>query len=203
MGRYCSDCGDYLDASEFSNNQWRRGDGYSRCRDCVGRPCADCGRLKKSEDYSLNQWRKGEGYSRCDECVNTGCECQICGRYFNNRNNLNMHMQVHRPRNVACPVCGDCRFATGANAVQHVESGYCTGCRGQDNARQQIYDFASGQRKMNQYMTPMLEYDGYGSNQVPDFPYQCQPCGKMFRHLSQLLQHQDQKHNNRMALTNY
>lgn len=106
-----------------------------------------------------------------------------------------MHMQVHRPRNVACPICGEQRFRSGANAVQHVESGYCTGCRGQDNARQQIYEYARRQSSMQPFLngTPMLTYgDNYSS--VPDLPYQCQQCAKSFRQLSQLLQHQDQKH---------
>lgn len=58
-----------------------------------------------------------------------------------------MHLQVHRPRNDACPICGDRRFRSGANAVQHVESGYCSGCYSTDgdNDRQQIYNFARSQ----------------------------------------------------------
>lgn len=106
-----------------------------------------------------------------------------------------MHMQVHRPRSVACPICGEQRFRSGANAVQHVESGYCTGCRGQDNARQQIYEYARRQSGMQPYLngTPLLTNGGY-NNSVPDFPYQCTVCAKSFRQLSQLLQHQDQKH---------
>ena len=94
-------------------------------------------------------------------------------------------------------VCGETRFRSGANAVQHVESGYCTGCKGQDNARRQIYDFAQAQRGMRPYLTgtPMLT-NGSGSSGVPDKPYQCPQCAKSFRHLSQLMQHQDQKHGN-------
>ena len=108
-----------------------------------------------------------------------------------------MHMQVHRPRSVACPICGDRRFRTGANAVQHVESGSCSGCQGRDNARRQIYNFARQQQSMQGFMngTPLLTNGGnnYG---VPDYPYQCPECYKSFRQLSQLMQHQDQKHNN-------
>jgi hypothetical protein len=89
-----------------------------------------------------------------------------------------------------------CSFRSGANAVQHVESGYCSGCRGQDNARQQIYDYARGQRGMQRFMgeTPLLTWNGM-NNGVPDLPYRCPECNKSFRQLSQLLQHQDQKHN--------
>lgn len=109
-----------------------------------------------------------------------------------------MHMQVHRPRNVACPICGEARFKSGANAVQHVESGYCSGCRGKDLARSQIYNFAQNQPAMRRFMTdtPMIADGNSYDDDVPDFPYHCPECTKSFRQLSQLLQHQDQKHNN-------
>jgi DNA-directed RNA polymerase subunit RPC12/RpoP len=173
MGRVCAACDCYLSCSSFSRNQWMKGDGYTRCYDCVDN----------------NQW----------EPPAPSYQCTTCNRVFNSQNELNMHQQVHRPRNVACPVCGDRRFRSGANAVQHVESGYCSGCPGQGNARQQIYNFASKQNKMHQYMTevPMLTYNGYETNnEVPAFPYECRECFISFRQLSQLLQHQDQKHGN-------
>ncbi len=168
MGRYCSECDEWCSCKQFSRNQWDKGDGYSRCKSCVG------------------------GWAQPQQI---NFQCGECYRQFNSQNELNMHMQVHRPRNVACPICGEQRFRSGANAVQHVESGYCSGCRGQDNARQQIYEYARRQSGMQPFLngTPMLTYgDNYSS--VPDFPYQCRECAKSFRQLSQLLQHQDQKH---------
>jgi len=169
----------------------------------MGRYCSECQEFCQPGDFSRSQWCKGQGFSRCIDCVNTPCSCQTCGRDFNSQNQLKMHMQTHRPRTVACPICGDSRFASGANAVQHVESGSCTGCLGKDNARRQIHKFVSRKSQMNSFMTPMLEYGGYGANVVPEFPYHCAPCNKKFRQMSQLLQHQDQKHNNRLSLTNY
>merc|ERR1719228_2092048 len=53
-------------------------------------------------------------------------------------------MQVHRPRNIPCVVCGERRmFRYATNMVQHVESGacICSGCRGRDEARKKIHDF--------------------------------------------------------------
>lgn len=35
MGRTCADCDDYCDDWEFSNNQWNKGNGYSRCMECI------------------------------------------------------------------------------------------------------------------------------------------------------------------------
>eukprot|EP00538_Stauroneis_constricta_P011852 CAMPEP_0119562582 /NCGR_PEP_ID=MMETSP1352-20130426/20900_1 /TAXON_ID=265584 /ORGANISM="Stauroneis constricta, Strain CCMP1120" /LENGTH=172 /DNA_ID=CAMNT_0007611019 /DNA_START=145 /DNA_END=663 /DNA_ORIENTATION=- len=170
----------------------------------MGRTCWECGDWKERYDFSGNQWRKGEGSSRCTDCVHgVTYQCHECYRTFNTQNQLNMHMQTHRPRNVSCPVCGETRFRSGANAVQHVESGFCSGCPGADNARQQIYDFASSKSHMRRYMTdvPQLEYGDYDyDNSVPDKPYYCPQCGSSFRQLSQLLQHQDNKHGNRMRL---
>lgn len=170
----------------------------------MGRYCAECEYYEPSDKYSNNQWAKGEGYSRCMDCV--GYVCNECKRVFRNQNELNMHLQVHRPKTVSCPICGDTRFGSGANAVQHVESGFCRGCRGADNAREQIYKFASNQRTMGRFMAnaPRLTNGGNWEDvSVPDFPYNCPDCSKQFRHLSQLLQHQDQKHNNSRLMLRY
>jgi len=173
MVRYCSNCNRYCEPSAFSSNQRRKG-ADSRCKDCVG----------------------GRHYGGS---ASPSFSCGTCGGNFNSQNELNMHMQVHRPRDVACPVCRETRFRSGANAVQHVESGYCTGCVGQDNARRAIYDYASQQGQMRPYIShiPMLTNGSYGGGNVPDYPYSCPQCvNKSFRQLSQLLQHNDQKHNN-------
>ena len=148
----------------------------------MGRTCASCGYSCSRGEFSANQWSKGEGYSRCRDCVEGNgvptavYECEECQRTFNSSNELNMHRQIHRPRNVSCPLCGLRNFRSGANAVQHVESGYCTGCIGQDNARQRIYEFASTRQEMRSMLSnaPMIK-DGYNSGQraVPNNPYQC------------------------------
>ena len=175
----------------------------------MGRSCDSCGEHKTNSNFSRNQMMKGSD-ARCKDCVDRGgsggyvnvpvsYQCQQCSRLFSDSNQLEMHMQTHRERNVACPVCRETRFRSGANAIQHVESGYCTGCTGQDNARQQIYEFAARQGKLRGYMTgtPMLTNGNNGPyGTVPDLPYCCPDCSKSFRQMSQLLQHQDNKHRN-------
>ena len=85
------------------------------------RYCAECGDWCTNRGFSRSQWMKGDGYSRCVNCV-------------------------------IPTLCGEKHFKCGANMVQHVESGYCKGCEGGDRARQQIYEFAQRQRKMQPYM---------------------------------------------------
>mmetsp|Transcript_16355 Transcript_16355/g.39897 ORF Transcript_16355/g.39897 Transcript_16355/m.39897 type:complete len:236 (+) Transcript_16355:62-769(+) len=222
MSRYCSECGDYLDKSDFSSNQWRKGPS-ARCLDCTrgynervtcdecGREfsnqnnldmhmqthywmrCAECGQNVHLRNFSMNQVRKGEGVARCSDCVNTTYECQICFKECKNENNLQQHMQVHQPRNVACPVCGEQRFRSATNAVQHVESGSCSSCRGKDNARDAIYRFVSAKapQLLNQRA---IGYFSDSDEEPPEYPYECSYCSKAFRQLSQQMQHEKDKH---------
>ena len=89
-------------------------------------------------------------------------ECPKCYRVFNhwnpavNQHSLRQHMQVcrlepaglsqhttaqvHEPRTVSCPLCGVTKFRNPINAVQHIEAGACTACRGRDNARSQVME---------------------------------------------------------------
>ena len=173
MSRVCPSCQYELDRSDFSNNQWRKGNGNSVCRDCI------------------------EGNSAPDY------QCDICDRVFNCANDLRMHSQVHRPRNVTCPLCGDERFRSGANVASHVESGYCRGCFGKENARRTIYKFVSTRPEAQQFLVdaPRIENgrNNYQSD-PPQYPYRCSECNMNYRNISQLMQHQDNKHNVRGAL---
>ena len=107
--------------------------------------------LRKMSHYRTEYW----GELRMQQ--STAIYCPQCDKMFDhpsgNRNHiqnmLKMHMQVHEPRTVSCPVCGDQRFRSTTNAVQHVESGSCRGCKGKDNARQQIYKFISNKQVRN------------------------------------------------------
>ena len=203
MARHCSSCGVYQTSSSFSRNQWAKGIGVSRCMSCVN------GGSQHQPTYHTTGYAVPTIPPASVPTYQTGYmgfavvtyQCTECHREFNSQNELNMHMQVHRPREFRCPVCGDVRFRSPANAVQHIESGYCRGCLGKDNARRQIYEHV--QRNAGG-SNPMLTNGGghpYGGS-VPDFPYQCQQCTKSFRQLSQLMQHMDQKHN-RMRMLGY
>ena len=126
--------------------------------------------------------------------------CAVCGRVFKSPNGLRQHSQVHLPRNVACPICGDVRFKSATNAVQHVETGSCTGCRGADNARNAIYGYVRqhGVHLLNPD-AQMLQYSGHHltGHMPPDLPYSCQHCTKSFRQLSAMMQHQAAAHQTR------
>jgi hypothetical protein len=125
---------------------------------------------RELNEFSNNQWYNDGVFARGIECVKLPMlSCSFCSQTFDNPNNLEMHMQVHLPRNVGYPICGE---QSGDNAVQNVESGYCTGCLGVDNARNQIYEFASSKPQMQHCLhdVPMLTNGGM-TKYVPEFPY--------------------------------
>ena len=100
-------------------------------------------------------------------------------------------VKVHQPRNVACPLCGEERFRSSINAVQHVEAGACSRCRGQGNARRQVFDFISRNEATRQFVrgVPQLEYHGGCEQDIPERPYVCQMCSRDFKNMSSLMQH--------------
>uniref|UniRef100_A0A061S1R2 Elongation factor 2 n=1 Tax=Tetraselmis sp. GSL018 TaxID=582737 RepID=A0A061S1R2_9CHLO len=88
--RCCKACWNLFPSTAYSYNQWWKGEGNSRCRDCVAinrfsfffksssEPsseqgptlvCCACNRELVSEHFSTRQWMKGEGISRCKNCV--------------------------------------------------------------------------------------------------------------------------------------
>mmetsp|Transcript_3463 Transcript_3463/g.5511 ORF Transcript_3463/g.5511 Transcript_3463/m.5511 type:complete len:163 (-) Transcript_3463:444-932(-) len=112
-------------------------------------------------------------------------------------NNLQQHMQVHQPRNVRCPLCGNQRFRNAANAVQHVESGYCTSCLGQSNARSQVFNFIQSHDRTRSLLSNdalRIQNGGQWDGTVPEVPYACNYCRQRFRQLSQMTQHEAAKH---------
>ena len=214
MSRECSRCENWLDFSEFSRNQWLKGDGISQCMDCVSstqRPvqCEVCSGWYNSDNALLQHMKTHPTCEHCDERFHSAASlinhkeayhniCDVCGRDFNSPNALFQHSKIHVPRNESCPICGVQKFRNPANAVAHVESGYCGGCLGRDNARAQIYQFVS--QHAPTLRVPMIE-DGYGGRGVvPDRPYRCTHCNKSFASLSAQMNHEGDLHRNERQL---
>ena len=92
-------------------------------------------------------------------------------------------------RQIDCIVCHTKKFATMGHVVQHVESGRCVGCSGKDNARKMIHQYI---RNSNQGQL-LVGYDPQNSDSDSDSDepsYKCSSCGKVFRLLSSMLEHQ-------------
>ena len=123
--------------------------------------------------------------------------CPQCDRQFSSPNSLFQHSKAHIPRTVSCPICGDKKFKNAANAVAHVESGYCSGCQGKDNARTQIYQYVS--QYAPSLRVQMIE-NGYSSNSVPDKPYECSYCSRRFAQLSAQMNHEGDFHRNQRQM---
>jgi hypothetical protein len=104
-------------------------------------------------------------------------------------------MKTHRPKTVACPVCHDRYFASGADAVSHVESGYCPCMLGRENARQKIYNFTSRNAPQLLADVPRIGYgDWQPSPGASEKPYRCNMCLRKFGQMSSLLSHQADSH---------
>ena len=215
---YCPVCNDFKEEYEFMY------DGSGRCIDCVvvqqqrqeeedqeerrqeeagGRRCITCGEYKEKHEFGRNQWHKGDGSSRCPDCITATqqpVDCDVCGREFGSDNELQMHMKTHLSKDVACPLCGVCRFASSSNAVAHVESGSCPECLGADNARRGIYDWT--RQNAASLMVPRIEDEwgadggggGGGGYDDEDEPYMCKECGRSFKCLSSMMSHEADKH---------
>ena len=136
-------------------------------------------------------WRK-QGHDACRADHTTGSRhMEWCIR---DRSQVEV-IRIQGPfdlRSVACLICGNKKqFAHLQHAIQHVESGYCTGCPGQANARAQIFQFVQGQsgQQLLGDRAPVVQLDRYGNQVVPDKPYGCGSCGKHFAAVSSLMSH--------------
>ena len=78
--RECAQCDEVLDDVMYTNSQWRKGEGSSRCKNCTQcasedsykRFCISCGEAKMHIMFSRRQWAKGVGDSKCMDCVGSG-----------------------------------------------------------------------------------------------------------------------------------
>ena len=128
------------------------------------------------------------------------------GQGYHERSELDRRQpqQEARTRTVACPGCGKMHFTMGDTA-QHFESGRCPSCPGQDNARRAAYGFVRQQEQRAGTAgaftngQQMLTYNGSGQvdhtagYESGAYNYSCPGCGKQFRSMSALLNHQQAK----------
>ena len=179
------ECREYYDSAYFSNNQWNRGAGQSRCRIWVEASSSSAS-SRAYYSYSYN--------------------CEVCGKSFPDENQLTQHKKVHRPKDTACPICREVRFASSSNVVAHVESGHCPGCPGKEVARDQLFRFVN--RHAPSLLVPRIEFYGHDARDqtVPQYPYRCTYCNKQFAALSSQMNHENDVHSydrNLYSLTYY
>ena len=159
------------------------------------RQCAQCGDERWKDEFSVTQWRKGDGVSRCEDCVAGGVAvcCDECGKPFRDANALLQHKRTHQPKSFACPGCSK-MYRGLTDTALHFESGSCSACHGQDNARRAAYQLVTQQKGGASFLVnPLMIADGGGAaggytDAGPN--YCCPSCHKTFRQLSALMQHQ-------------
>ena len=147
--------------------------------------------------------------------------CPHCARLFTDHHAVAQHAAGCRERQgtarqLPCPTCGKL-YRYVSDAAQHFESGSCPGCPGREAARQVAYGFVANSAAGQRFLTaPLALTDGgYGAPlrltcgaarshvsapsgttgylPPPDPNYNCPTCGKQFRALSDLMQHQSAK----------
>ncbi len=151
-----------------------------------------------SNRFNAGQYREG---GQCKDCEKNEPRCVICARVFigpnwsTSLNQLKMHQQTHLPKTVSCPVCHSDKklFRTAADAVLHLESGSCEGCRGKDSAKRLIYNIAE-QKAPHLVKTQLMIGNGCQGNGSRSFI--CKHCQKTYQNLSSLMQHENAKHPN-------
>ena len=132
---------------------------------------------------------------------------------------LMIQFQTHLPRNKSCRICGQRRFRHGDSIVQHMENGDCWKYfRSRDEAKRMIYNFMSEMSATRPYVVEfslprgplpltfvkLKEEPGVTVKQepgeedfklfsrdlaVPECPYICHDCNRLFYEAHSLLFH--------------
>ena len=161
MPRECAQCCDFLYKCDFSASQWRKGDGVSRCEDCVS----------------------GGASVRCDECGKSFCNdnalrqhkrthqprafaCPGCNKMYRGLTDTALHFES-----------GSCAACMGQDNARRAAYQLVSQQKGGTN-------FLTNPLMITDGGAAQGGYTDEGPN------YQCPSCHKRFRHLSALMQHQ-------------
>ncbi|CAD7928046.1 unnamed protein product [Amoebophrya sp. A120] len=148
--------------------------------------CDECERYGHHSDYCNAVW-----CDDCGRCIQSGAN-----NWQSNKNNLAQHAKTHRPRNLACPVCGEQRFHSATGVALHFEGGNCTKCRNPGQAAGLTYQFVRNQAPnfLNHAICDRDFTHEVNPNYVPNNAYNCPTCGKNFSKFASLSQHMEDAH---------
>ena len=151
----------YLDRYSFSDNQWRKGNGLSRCVDCVcdgpGWACDDC--AKTFPDENALRMHKRTHQAR-------DFPCPGCNKLYRGLTDTAMHFES-----------GNCSSCRGVENARRAAYQLCMQQPGGANFLTNPLMITDG--------------GGAGGGYTDEGPnYKCNHCHKQFKFLSSLMQHQ-------------
>ncbi|XP_044116025.1 zinc finger protein 883-like [Neovison vison] len=131
------------------------------------------------------------------------CECQECGKTFNNHSGLNRHHRIHnREKPYQCHECGKsfnkhpaliqhCRIHSGEKPYQCQECGkaFCDRSTLTQHHRTHTGEKPYRCQECGKAFTWKSNHSRHHKTHSGEKPYQCQECGKAFCDRSALTQH--------------
>lgn len=84
--------------------------------------------------------------------------------------------------------------------MQHIESGGCSACQGQQRARREVYNFVHSHGETQGYLNRMLTDGRAGPADPHTYLYECPRCGQTFNQMHSLMVHMDAKHKGQVRL---
>lgn len=118
---------------------------------------------------------------------------QHTGQGYHYRSQAPPQRRAQQERTIPCPGCGRL-FASAVGTVSHFESGSCPTCPNVHAARRTAYNFVAQHDPSGNFVsngTLRIGYHDTNGNWDPEGPnYHCNSCGRQFRQLNSLMQHQ-------------
>ena len=161
MPRRCGQCGQVCGRTEFSSSQWRKGEGLSRCEECVAglNPvrCDECG--KSFRDANALQQHKRTHQPR-------NFACPGCNRMYRDLTGTALHFESGQ--------CSACRGPDNARRAAY-----------------ELVAQQSGGRNFLANPLMITDGGETAGGFTADGPnYRCPSCQRTFRFVSALMQHQ-------------